>query len=416
MRRVSTMWAAVVATAAIALTGCADSNIVADQADLVVPKAGLREPAAEGHLLSVTLEKDFIELTYEGQVPRFVIGDVVHGTEAPGYLRRVTSVDVNGSVVRLGTVAATIGDGYDQVHVSAEDVHLTPVAPIILPAVDLRIPLPAVNGQVFTVHLIHDPTPALRSATIEFAVEFPHLQLDIEDPSGAVVLSAKAEKLRVEKVLSLDFALQLDWFKVNELNFVVDDQTLYAIDKLSVEVTGELPEFAAKIPLFENPALVSVPVGPLVFTLGGGIELSVDALLSAHAEMHTTSDAWVKTHTTRGVTWDGSQLQPINEGDIESDGDCNAVAFGAAEANLDATLGFSGSLRFALYGLVGPELYGDVAPVIANASVGLDGWNLKLGASATGGIRFVLPGVPLDQFQYDFGTWEGTYYENSGGF
>jgi len=421
MRSVSkSMWAALATALIGACSVTVDNNQIVDDPKVgvtgeVAARTETRRPAELGSLVDAKVEADSITLTYAATAPTFAAGDIVLGEEGGGYLRRVLAVEEQGDKVQLFTENAELGDAFESVDLEAPSVVLTPDQPMNVPATERTTTLTAVDGTVYTAEISYDEGNTARAASVDFAWEFPDLKVVLKDPSGNVAFTLAAQKLRVEKKLTLDFGVHFKVFKLNDLRFVVSDDTKYSIDRFSVQVDGRLPKFSQTIPLIESPVLATVPIGPVIFTIGGGVGIGVDALLSAAVELHTTSDVSLTTHSKRGVTWDG-QPHRINEGDFVVDADVGGVEVGRADATLDASMFVTGHINFALYGVAGPELYGQIAPVVAKLQVGIRGWNLALSARASGGLKFTLPIFKIDPLNFDFGTWQQQYYMTSGTF
>jgi len=402
------------AFAALSLAACTGEIT----GDAVVAKPELRQPSLEGDLVSIVIQPDLLELRYDGAVPTFHVGDIVWGTEGSGYLREVTSVDAHGVVVDLKTVDASIDDGFDEIHADSTDATIVPMAPSLPVARDEHLALTGTDGRTYDVQVQYAQptfTPAESLTTgVAFAWEIPELSITVTDPSGVGRLTLTARSLRVEKALSLEAGLDWSWGHLDELHFIVADDSSYSLQQLSVAIDGSVPLLDQAIPLFDDPALAVVPVGPLVFTLGARIDLGLSAILSGATELHSTSDVSLVTSSRSGVTWDGA-FHPVDERSSTFDGDLGPVALGDTHATLSAAVAVLGSVRFALYGVAGPELYGQVTPVAADLTANPQGWHLALAANASGGLRFVLPFVPIDQLDLPFGTWEQTYYQTGGG-
>jgi hypothetical protein len=414
MRRIG-LSMVVAALAALGMGACTGEIVGED----VVARAEARQPAEEGDLLETSVEPDAITLRYAGEAPGFAAGDVVWGTQGPGYLRRVVAVEAAGDTVRLTTTTAELGDAFERIKIDETDVDVQPLpsAPQLLAQNSVDFPLISVDGQTFMATLAYE-TPTIEAnrgpdGKVTFLWDLPRLSLTIREPSGHVALELAADELRVEKELGLDFAVDWGFLKLDELRFIVDDHSRYSLQGLSVEVAGALPLFDQTVPLFVDPALAVLPVGPFVFTLGTDVGLGVDALLSAALEVHTTSDVSIETHRRAGIDWDGS-YHPVDEHDQTVDLDFGGVEIGNAQAQLDAQLFLQGKLRFALWGVIGPELWGKLTPVAAHVEANLEGWNLALAARATGGLRFVMPFFKLDALDVSFGSWEQPYYTTSG--
>jgi hypothetical protein len=402
--------AALTAVAATACTGQIDG-------EGVVTKPELRQPEAEGHLLDAIVEPDALTLRYDGAVPGFRVGDVVWGTAGTGYLRKVTGVRVDGNTVHLATVNADINDGFEEIHLDGTTAAMTPMTPTLPVAHDEHITLMA-GPVAFDVHLryaepVFGPPQGVPGGAA-FSWELPEVQVEIsEATTGQVSLSFTAKKLKVEKTVTLDAGMNWSWGKLHDMRFLVDDHTTYSLDELAVNVDGTVPLFNQAIPLLHDPALATLPVGPFVFTLGGALDLNVNAVLTAAGEVHTKNNVAITTTAHSGVTFDGS-FHPVDDRTTHVDSTFTGVDFGTSHATLDASVGLAGSVRFALWGVIGPELYGQVTPIDASVTADVQGWKLALAANATGGVRFVLPFVKPDQLQYDFGSWEQTYYQTSG--
>jgi hypothetical protein len=396
---------------ALALAACSGEIT----GETVVTKPDVRQPSAEGDLVSIVVLPGALELRYDGVAPAFHIGDIVWGTEGPGYLREVTAVEADQATVRLATVDAALDDAFDEIHVEESD-GIAPMAPTLPVARDERLTMRGADGVDYAVDVRYaQPTfsPIQSGGAVTFMWSIPELAITVIDPDGAVRLTLAAREVRVDKTITVDAGLDWTAGHLDELHFIVGDDSRYVVGQLAVAIEGTAPLFDQAIPLVENPAIAIVPVGPLVFTLGAKLELGLDALVSGAGELHTTGDGAVVTSTRTGLTWDGS-FHPIDERSVFLDADVGTVELGDAHASVDAAVSLQGSVRFALYGVAGPELYAAVTPVDADLTADAQGWQLAVAASATGGLRFVLPFVPVDELQLDFGTWEQTYYETDG--
>jgi hypothetical protein len=421
MRTVSKlMWTVLAAAALSACTATVENTASYDDGKVGVTGVGevrseVKKPAELGTLRETVIDGDAVTLTYDGDAPAFAEGDVILGTEQQGYLRRVTGVEVQGQTVRLATVAADVGEAFDSLDIEAPSVRVQPEQALTVPATDRDTRLVADDGTVYTAHVTYEAAATPRSASVDFAWEFPDLKIDVADPTGHVVFSASAQRLRVNKQLVLDFGVHTKFFKVDDMRFIVDDTTKYSIDRFSVQVEGKLPRFSQSIPLIESPVLATIPVGPFIFTIGGGVSIGVDALLSAAVELHTTSDVSLTTRGKRGVTWNGS-FHPVNETSFDVDTDVGTVEVGRADATLDADLFVNGHINFALFGVAGPELFGKITPVSSHLTVGFFGWKVTLSAKASGGVSFVIPVLRLEPFRFDFPSFQKQYFEKSGTF
>jgi len=398
------------AAVALALGACS-GEITGEN---VVEQPGLRHPSAEGSLVTVDVHPDGLDLRYEGAAPRFLIGDVVWGSEGPGYLRKVTAVSGDGGAIHLATVDAALEDGFQQIQIEG-GVTLTPLTPTLPVAFDETFTMTGTDGTQYAVHVQYAAptlTPVASGNGMTVTWQIPELALSISDAQGRGTLTLSARELEVDKTVTLDAGMDWSWGRLKDLRFVVDDHSRYALKQLAVNVSGQVPLLDQHIPLLADPALATVPVGPLVFTLGGQVDLGLDAVLSAAGELHTTGDVAVSTAGRSGVTWDGA-FHPITELTTTVDSAFTGVQL-TGRADLSADVSLAGRLRFALYGIAGPELYGTITPVAADLSADPAGWKLALAASATGGVRFVLPFVKLDQLDLPFGSWSQTYYQTSG--
>jgi len=381
----------------------------------VTRRAEARQPAQLGTLRDTAVEPDAVTLTYDGAAPEFAIGDVIVGSEGPGYLRRVTGVAPRGAQVRLATVNAELGDAFERIDLQAPAIAVVPDAPIQLAATDRTTTLTADDGRVYTARVQYD-RPTARAASLDLAWELPSFRIVLSDPSGNIAVTIQAEKLRLKKTLTLDFAMHWTVLHLDDLRFILDDQTTYSIDRLSVDVHGQLPRFSKEIPLFESPVLATVPIGPLVFTIGGGVGVGVDALLSAAVELHTTSDISLTTRSRRGLTFDGTTSHAVNEGDATLDADVGAIEVGRADVTLDASVFLTAHVGVALFAIAGVDLHAKASPVVAHLAVGLPGWSVALSAQVTGGLGFTLPLLNLTPFSFSFGTFDYPYYTGSGTF
>jgi hypothetical protein len=396
---------------ALALAACSGEIT----GETVVTKPDVRQPSSEGNLVSIVVLPDALELRYDGVAPAFHVGDIVWGTEGPGYLREVTAVEASAQIVRLATVDAELGDAFDEIHVDESD-GIAPMTPTLPVARDERLTMRGADGIDYAVDVRYaQPTfsPLQSGGSITFLWEIPELAITVTDPQGLARVTLTAREVEVSKTITVDAGLDWTAGQLEELHFIVGEDSRYTVQEIAVAIEGSAPLLDQAIPLVENPAIAVVPVGPLVFTLGAELELGLDALVSGAGELHTTGDGAVVTSTRTGVTWDGT-FHPIDERSVFLDADVGTLELGDAQASIDAAVALRGTVRFALYGVAGPELYGEVTPVDADLTADAQGWDLAVAASATGGLRFVLPFVPVDEYQLAFGTWEQTYYQADG--
>src|SRR6185436_12452532 len=137
------------------------------------------------------------------------------------------------------------------------------------------------DGTSYAVHVQYATptlTPVASGNGVTFTWDIPELALTIRDAQGIGALALSARELRVVKTVVLDAGMSWSWGKLKDLRFVVDDHSTYTLAQLSVRVSGQVPLLDQHIPLLADPALAAVPVGPLVFTLGGSLDLDLGAV------------------------------------------------------------------------------------------------------------------------------------------
>src|SRR5262245_16827171 len=112
--------------AILALAGCLGN--VQDETDTALHKTqyleATRVPAEDG-ARDVQVNDDSLTLEFDGEAPEYLAGDIVHGTEGPGYLRRVLSVQRDGSTLQLVTEQATLADAFRELNID-EHVQVLP--------------------------------------------------------------------------------------------------------------------------------------------------------------------------------------------------------------------------------------------------------------------------------------------------
>jgi hypothetical protein len=371
--------------------------------------AEVRQPAAEG-ALEVVVEPDTLRIYFDGEPPAYAVGDVVYGTEGPGYLRRVVSVERDDRKVVLHTVDADFGDAFDEVQLEAR-VPVVPLEGAVKIAPTWRTEPVVIHGVTYTAEIRHDApvaAPVARSLTTSIVWEFPRLSITLTDPSGHVAMVLAADKLRIEKQITLDVKVDFGFFSLKELRFIDEEDTRATLEGVSLSATGSLTVADVSLPVFKAPALAVVPVGPLVFTVGASVDLGASLGLASAAEVHTTSGVGFHEWRRSGVTWDG-QFHIVDESTHEADADFGSLSASATPLVVDAAVSVTGALNFMLYGVAGPEIFATVSPVVANMTFGTSAVDGTLSASASAGARFVFPFFKLANTSVTFAKWSQEY-------
>jgi hypothetical protein len=394
-------------TAMVSAAGCAGE--VDGPGPGVRYSAQLRVPTSEG-ATDVVVAPDSLSIYFDGEPPTYSQGEVVYGTEGPGYLRRVTSVEPGEHKVVLHTVDADFEEAFQDVQV-AEIVPVVPAATSSKIGPTWRTQDVVIRGVHYTAEIRHDAPVAVpekaRSLTTNIVWEFPRLSVTLTDPQGNLALQLSAEKLRIEKQITLDVKVDFGFFKLKELRFIDEEDTHASIEGLSVTATGALTVADVSLPVFVDPALAIVPVGPLVFTVGASVDLGASVGLSAAAEVHTTGGVGYHTFRRSGVTWDGSYHfvdESTNDADTSFDG---LSASGSVSASAEVSV--TGALNVKLYGVAGPEIFAKVSPLAADMTFSTSGVDGTLSASASAGARFVFPFFKLANTSVTFASWSHTY-------
>ncbi len=374
----------------------------------VTLSARARVPSSEG-ALDVIVEPDTLRIFFNGEPPEYTVGEIVYGTEGPGYLRRVLSVERDGSKLTLHTEQAALGDAFDEVKVD-EVVKVVPgeASARIVPT--WRTEPVMIRGQRYLAEIRYDAPiahPEARALTTNIVWEFPRLAINLTDAQGNIALTLAADKLRIEKQISIDVKVDFGFFRLKELRFIDEEDTHASIEGLSVSATGSLTVADVSLPVFKAPVLAVVPVGPLVFTVGASVDLGASLGLSAAAEVHTTSGVGFHTWRRSGVTWDGS-FHIVDESTNDADTDFGQLSASAA-VDASAEVSLTGALNFMLYGVAGPEIFAKVSPLIADLSFGTTGVDGTLSASASAGARFAFPFFKLANTSVTFARWSQQY-------
>jgi hypothetical protein len=368
----------------------------------------VRLPGSEG-AIDVVVEPDTLRVYFDGAPPEYAAGEIVYGTEGPGYLRRIESVERDDHKVVLHTTDASFDDAFSDVQV-AEIVRVVPTPGAARIAPTWRKQDVLIDGVRYVAEIRHDApvaTAVPQSLTTDIVWEFPRLSITLTDPSGNLALSLSADKLRVEKQITLDVKVDFGFFKLKELRFVDEEDTHASIDGLSVVATGALTLADVTLPVFEAPALAVVPVGPLVFTVGASVDLGASVGLSGAAEVRTTGGVGYHTWRRSGVTWDGS-YHVIDESDADADTSFDGLSASAA-VDASAEVSVSGALNVRLYGVLGPEVFAKVSPLVADMSFSTTGVDGTLSAAASAGARFSFPFFKLANTSVTFARWSHDY-------
>jgi hypothetical protein len=372
-----------------------------------------RIPSQEG-AVDVQVQDDKLIIHFDHEPPAYSAGEVVYGTEGPGYLRRVTSVERNGDEVVLATEPATLGDAFEQVKVD-QVVAVAPdqVTQQIVPT--WRKQDVMIDGRRYLEEIRYDAPvshPVARAQTTSFVWEFPRLDITLTDPQGNIALELAADDLRIEKQITLDVKVDLTAGTLNELRFVTEDDTTTTVDGLQISTSGSLAIADVSLPVFVAPAIAVVPVGPLVFTLGAEVDLGASVSLSGEAEVHASGETTFHTWRKSGVIWNGVYTF-IDESNADVDGDLDSLA-ASATVTAKAEASVSGKLDFLLFGVVGPEIFAKVSPVIAEltflvTSCGRGSVDGTLSASGSAGARFVFPFFQLPDTSVTFASFNRQY-------
>jgi hypothetical protein len=407
MKKVGLVWSSllVVVLAGASCTGEVDGPGPSKN-DGVTFAALVHRPQEEGG--TVAVEPGKLTIYFDDQVPSYNVGEVVYGTDGPGYLRRVTAVSQENHKLVLDTVDAELGEAFTELNVD-EKVKVVPDAAAARIAPTWRTETVMIHGEPYTAEIRHDAPVAVPQAfSTKIVWEFPRLAITLTDPSGHVALTLAADKLRIEKDITLDVMVKFGFFKLKDMRFIDEEDTTASLEGVSVSATGALTLAEVSLPVFNVPALAVVPVGPLVFTVGAHVDLGASLGLAAAAEVHTTSGVGFHTHTRRGVTWDG-ELHVIDEGDADADADFGSLSASVTPLDVSAELSVSGALNFMLYGVAGPEIFAKVSPLIADMTFGTSAVDGTLSASASAGARFAFPFFKLANTSVTFASWSHEY-------
>jgi hypothetical protein len=397
---------ALAASASLGATGC--------EGDVSGPGPGVRFsrsvrlPASEG-AIDVVVEPDALRLYFDGAPPSYQVGEIVYGTEGPGYLRRITAVEADERKLVLHTSDASFDEAFSDVQVD-QIVTVVPAPGAARIAPTWRKQDVMIDGVRYVAEIRHDApvaTAVPQSLTTNIVWEFPRLSITLTDPAGNLALSLSADKLRVEKQITLDVKVDFGFFKLKELRFVDEEDTHASIDGLSVVATGALSLADVTLPVFEAPALAIVPVGPLVFTVGASVDLGASVGLSGQAEVHTTGGIGFHTWRRSGVTWDGS-YHVIDESDADADTTFDGLSASAA-VSASAEVSVTGALDVKLYGVAGPEVFAKVSPLVADMTFSTSSVDGTLSAAASAGARFAFPFFKLASTSVTFASWSQTY-------
>jgi hypothetical protein len=375
--------------------------------------AATHQPAEDG-AFDVVVEPDALRVYFEGEPPAYQVGEIVYGTEGPGYLRRIESIERDAHKLVLHTTQASFEEAFEDVHV-AERVLVSPAAAARI-APTWRSEDVVIRGQHYVAEIRHDAPVAgevPQALTTSFVWEFPRLSITLKDASGNLALQVSAEKLRIEKQITLDVKVDFGFFRLKELRFVDEEDTRTTLEGVSVQATGALTLADVSLPVFDAPALAIVPVGPLVFTVGARIDLGASLGMSGVAELHTTSQVGFHSYRKSGVVWNGD-YQFIDESTNDADADFGPVA-ASGSVSASAAVSVTGALNVKLYGVAGPEIFARVTPLAADLTIGTEGVDGTLSASASAGARFAFPFFSLAGTSVTFASWSheyGTFHQD----
>jgi hypothetical protein len=403
---------------ALTLVGCAVEGEVSVIQDQVVATDTTRFPAEEGMLVDTVVEQDQIRLVYGSGVPRFDPGNVVVGSDDGGYLRRVLSTSTNGDTVTLQTEPAALGDAFETLRLQ-RSVHVAPDE-VTRPATraDFMHAIPTPEGM-WQAHVTYDtptlPTPSRGRAAAVLDWVFPNVSVTMLDPSGHARLTLAAKSLHVTKSIDLTFDVDHQWFKLQRLELVKDDTTTITLNDVSIQVAGMLPLVDYSIPIFENPAVATIPVSVLVFTVGVSINVGVFARLAATAQVQTTSELTLETHSRQGFVYDGD-YNVIWEGDVDGTAQITSAQSSVTPLQLGAGAFIDAAIGLRLYGVLGPEFYARFFPIFADLSFGTSAVTGTLSAIARAGARFKIPvwglaifDVPFVERTHEYGSFTRPY-------
>jgi hypothetical protein len=392
--------------AAVVMAGC--TGDVSGPGPGVRLSETVRLPASEG-ALEVVVEPDTLRIYFEGEPPAYAVGEVVYGTEGPGYLRRITQVERDEHKLVLHTVDADFGEAFQDVNIE-QVVTVVPDPGAARIAPTWRKQEVMIDGVRYVAEIRHDAPIAKavpQSLTTSIVWEFPRLSITLTDPQGNLALQLSAENLRIEKQITLDVKVDFGFFKLKELRFVDEEDTHASISGLSVVATGALTLADVSLPVFAAPALAIVPVGPLVFTVGASVDLGASVGLSGQAEVRTTGGVGYHTWRRSGVTWDGG-FHVIDESTADADTSFDGLSASAA-VSASAEVSVTGALNVKLYGVAGPEVFAKVSPLVADMTFSTSAVDGTLSASASAGARFAFPFFKLAATSVTFASWSHEY-------
>jgi hypothetical protein len=392
------------AAAAVVLAGC-EGEVTGPGPGVRLSKS-VRLPGSEGE---VVVAPDTLNIYFQGEPPAYAAGEVVYGTEGPGYLRRVTSVERDEHKLVLHTVDANLDDAFEEVKIE-QVVAVIPDPSAARIAPTWRTQDVMIDGVRYVAEIRHDAPVAKavpQSLTTSIVWEFPRLSITLTDPQGNLALQLSAANLRIEKQITLDVKVDFGFFKLKELRFVDEEDTHATIDGLSVVATGALTLADVSLPVFAAPALAIVPVGPLVFTVGASVDLGASVGLSGNAEVHTTGGVGYHTWRRSGMTWDGS-FHVIDESDADVDTSFDGLSASAA-VSASAEVSVTGALNVRLYGVAGPEVFAKVSPLVADLTFSTTAVDGTLSAAASAGARFAFPFFKLASTSVTFARWSHDY-------
>jgi len=306
-----------------------------------------------------------MRLTRANSAISFAPGDVLVGTEAGGYLRKIVAVSVNGNVVTASTTEADLLEAFDAGNINfEEDLDFATGTPVDV--------APGGGAGISGMSVGRDGIVHFNQAQLPFNVEvaagaigFP-AQIIVNLTGTLEFMSSKTQtgaptfsiKDTWGRAKSFPWLPEIKSFELTLTSGVQLDATVRA------SITGAIPTRGTRVPRGEKALLARVLTrGPngITCSLFGAVPVcyKITALLVAFVEpeggprAELTQDMHVTAGTTAGLRYSGGQLGPVYRPFKTSNVPAAVISL---EGDVGVKFGVEPRLQVSLYGLAGPEL------------------------------------------------------------
>ncbi len=297
----------------------------------------------------------------------FAPGDVLVGTEAGGYLRKIVSVNINGNVVTATTTEADLLEAFDAGSiVFEEDLDFATGTPVDLgPGIGQNAGIKGMTvGRDGIVHFNQSQIP-FNVEVAAGAIGFPaqivvNLTGNLEFMSNRTQTGAPTFSIKDTwgRAKSFPWLPEIKSFELTLTSGVKLDATVTA------SITGAIPTKGTRVPRGEKTLLSRVLTkGPngVTCSVFGPIPVCyrITAMLVAFVEPEggpratITQEMHVTAGATAGLKYSGGQLGPVFTPFKTANIPAAVISL---EGDVGVKFGVEPRLLVSLYGLAGPEL------------------------------------------------------------